>query len=217
MVDNHIEITQVTVAGLVIIDFEALNNEEGIYRFLRKVKTLITSGSPQDATVSLDIQSDRISVIRGPDGHTSIKRDFPASHDDLDRLAEIAELAIANTQTDRQSHTIEFSVNAYCTLRSDLSASQYLANRFFDVRELASAGFRDFASESWEFRFSDDTRKWWITVKRLENAFDEPNLFVTLNSAFENQLLPDKDTIKKGLVETWDGIPRFIEKLERTA
>ena len=165
----------------------------------------------------MDIQSDRISVIRRPDGHTSIKRDFPASHDDLDRLAEVAELVIANTVRDRQSHTIGFNVEAYCTYRNDIPASQYLANRFFDVRGLASVGFRDFASSSWELEFSDDTRRWSITVKRLENAFDEPNLFVTLNSHFENESLPDKHTIKKRLAETWDGIPRFIENLERTS
>ena len=54
--------------------------------------------------LSLDIQSERISVVRRLDNTTIIKRDFPSFIRDLDRLAEVAELVISNTSKSRDAY-----------------------------------------------------------------------------------------------------------------
>ncbi len=212
-----VEITQVNTANLVIANFEALNNEPGIYRFHEGVGAFVSTGPPADGTVSLDINAERISVVRGPGGHTMIKRDFPAELDDLGRLAEVAALVITNTDTNFELHTYGFNVEAVCTQQAGVPTSRYLAERFFDLRGLSDGEFGEFGSASWDLEFSDDEARWRISVRRMENVFDAPNLFVTLNRHHQNQPLPDKRAIKKMLRETWNGIPKFIEKLERTS
>ncbi len=209
-----IEITQVNTANLVIANFEALNNEPGIYRFHEGVGAFVSTGAPEDGVVSLNINAERISVVRAPGGHTVIKRDFPTELDDLGRLAEVADLVIANTNTNFERYTYGFNVEAVCTQNAGVPTSLYLAERFFDLRGLSRTGLRDFGSESWQLEFSDDDRTWRMSVRRLENVFDVPNLFVTLNSHHENQPLPDKQSLVDRLTETWNGIPEFIEGLE---
>ncbi len=210
-----IEINEVTTANLVLVNFEALNTERGLIRFAQGVKAFVSTGQQLDMALSLDIQSERISVVRRLEGNTIIKRDYPASLDDLDRLAEVAELVIANTYTQQELHIFGFNIEASCTQSSGIPSTRYLAERFFDLRELSDGGLRDFGSTSWDLEFSDDDARWRITVRRLENVLDAPNLFVTLNRHHQSQALPDKQAIKEMLRETWNGIPKFIEKLER--
>ncbi len=211
-----VEINEVTTANLVLVNFEALNNEHGLYRFAEGVKAFVSTGQQLDMALSLDIQSERISVVRRLEGNTIIKRDYPTSLDDLDRLAEVAELVIANTDTPQELHTFGFNVEAACTQYSGVPTSRYLAGRFFDLRGLSSGGFGGFGSTSWDLEFSDDEIRWRISVRVMENVFDTPNLFVTLNRHHQNQYLPDKRAIKEMLSETWNDIPKFIEKLEST-
>ena len=211
-----VEINEVTTANLVLVNFEALNNEHGLYRFAEGVKAFVSTGQQLDMALSLDIQSERISVVRRIEGNTVIKRDFPASVDDLDRLAEVAELVMANTDTPRKLHTFGFNIEASCTQSSGMPSSHYLAERFFDLRELSNGGLRDFGSTLWDLEFSDDDARWKINVRMLENVFEAPNLYVTLNRHHQNQELPDRQAIKEMLSETWNRMPKFIEKLERT-
>ena len=212
-----IEITYVTTANVVVANFAALNSESMLHGFLREAEGITSSGLQPDGAVSLDFQLDRISVVRRLDGSTLIKRDFPASINDLDRLAKIADLAIANSEPHQGLHTFGFNVEATCTQRSGESSSRYLAERFFDLEQLANDGFSDFGSTTWEMEFSDDERRWRLGIRRLENMFAIPNLYVTLNSHYADQTLPDSRDIKRKLRETWNSIPKFIEKLERAS
>lgn len=210
-----VEITYVTTANVVIANFEALNSEQSLRRFFEEADALASSSFEPDGALSLDFPQDRISVVRRLDGNTQIKREFPIAIGDLNRLAKIADLAIVNTETDHETHTFGFNVEATCTQRSRDSSSRYLAEQFFDVEQLAIEGFRNFGSSTWEIEFSDDQRRWRLGIRRLDNAFAVPNLYVTLNSHYSDQTLPDRGTIRKRLRETWEAIPKFIEKLER--
>ncbi len=212
-----VEITEVTKTNLVLVNFEALNTEPGMRRFLEKVKAFVSIGQRLDMALSLDIQSERISVVRTPDGRTIVNRDYPAFQDDLNRLAEVAELVIKNTDTPQELHTFGFNVEAACTQRSEFPSSSYLAERFFDLDVLSSDGMHDFQSSSWDIEFSDDESRWRITVRSLENVFDSPNLYVTVNRHYLNYPLPDKRKIRNLLRETRIRIPKLIEKLERTS
>ena len=207
----------VTMANMVVADFDAFNNEAGLFRFLEGVGAIVTSGQQPDGTISLDIHNERISVVRSPNGHTMIKRDFPDLPDDLDRLAQVAQLVFANTETTSESHTFGFNVEAACTQSLEEHSSDYLSEHFFDLRKLADDGMRDFGASSWELEFSEDDRTWRMNVRSLQNVLRRPNLFVTLNSHHAEQRLPDRETIAARLGETWEGIPEFVSKLERTA
>lgn len=211
-----VEINEVTTVNLVLVNFEALNNEHGLYRFAEGVKAFVSTGQQLDGALSLDIHSERISVLRRPEGNTVIKRDFPASVDELDRLAEVAELVMANTDTQEELHTFGFNVEASCTQSSGMPSTRYLAERFFNLRELSNGGLRDFGSTSLDLEFSDDDARWRINVRMLENVFEAPNLYVTLNRHHQNQELPDRQAITEMLTETWNGIPKFIAKLENS-
>ena len=209
-----IEITQVTTANIVIPNFEALNNEAGIYRFLEQVDGFITTSSGDDGTLTLDVTADRINVARTPEGRTTIKRDYPVEIADLKRLAEVADLVISNTNTDLDTHTFGFNVEAVCAQRSEMPTSRYLAHSFFDLDALSEQGFSDFESDTWHLAFTRHQKTWRMGVRQIDNALDTPNLFVTLNSHHENQPLPDKQSILNGLTETWNNIPQYFEQLE---
>ncbi len=212
-----VEITEVTKANLVLVNFEALNTEPGILRFLEEVKGFVSIGQRLDMALSLDIQSERISVVRTPDGRAIINRDYPAFLNDLNRLAEVAELVIANSDVPQDRYAFGFNVEAACTQRSEMPSSRYLAQRFFDLSGLSNDGMHDFVSSSWDMEFSDDEARWRISIRGLETPFASPNLYVTLNRHYQNQPLPDKRTIRNMLRETWNRIPKFIEKLEHAS
>ena len=211
-----IEIVQVTTANLVLVNFEALNDEQSLLSFFKDVDAFVSTEPQIDGSISLDMQADRVSVVRRIDNTTIIKRDFPSYIRDLDRLAEVAELVISNTSKSRDAYAFGFNVEAACTQHSDTHTSRYLAENFFDLGGMVKEGYRDFASASWNLEFSDRDKRWRMSVRQLENALDAPNLFVTLNSHHETQSLPNKRAIRNGLRDTWNGIPKFISKLEHT-
>ena len=212
-----IEINQVTTANLVLVDFEALNDEQSLLRFFKGAKSFVSTEPQIDGSISLDMQADRVSVVRRIDNTTIIKRDYPSFIRDLDRLAEVAELVISNTSKSRETYAFGFNVEAACTQRSDPHTSRYLAEKFFNLQGLVKEGFQDFGSASWNLEFSERDKRWRVSVRRLENALDSPNLFVTLNSHHEAQALPNKRAIRNGLRDTWNGIPKFIDKLEQAS
>ncbi len=211
-----IEITEVASANIVIPNFPALNNEQEMLRFLQSVNAFVTTEPILEGGISMNIHAERISVARTLDGRFTVRRDYPLSFNDLDRLAEVAALAIENTQTAEQLYAYGFNVEALCTQGSGKPSATYLAENFFDVDGLAQSGFGDFGSASAGMEFSNGSRRWRINIRVIENAFDAPNLFVALNYHHVGQPLPDRQMIKQRIVEAWNGIPELIGKWERT-
>ena len=214
-----LEIIDVTNANFVIVGHRAFGTEEELKNLVDYADAPIST--PQaiapDGSRTFSIDRERVRITQRPDGNSMVTRDYPETPADLDYFAKIVELAVEELRSTPELRTFGFNIEALCRQDSGLASATYMVERFFDVSRLSEMAVHGFFSAIWQFGFADEERQWTFHLRPLDNISGGPNLQVNVNSHHENQTLPDQTMIKRRLTETWNFLPKFVERLERAS
>ena len=129
-----VTIENVLQANMVLVGVSLINTADELAAFRQGVRTEVTTSEAGWGTEVVNrahaLDRDRIKVTRSPD-RSAIAREYPTKSD-LKRLAQVASIALMNTNLEGQS-LLAFGYNIELVFDTDPSerAIQYLFNRLF--------------------------------------------------------------------------------------
>ena len=165
----------------------------------------IPQGSQIVAQKSLIVLNrDRISLDLSPD-RSIIKKDYPTTPSDLNRLVDIVALAFKNSQIDAQSlQAYGCNVDAVYSCPSGQRASQYIAEHVFAVSRLRGSQNTIVSGEARLQLRRDDGLLWNLIVAPRFNEPDTNKLYVNCNPHVISGQLPQRTGLYNLLKTGWD-------------
>ena len=217
-----VEIQAVIEANLVLIGVGLLNTQEEQLAFAKAVDTEVSGVSsgievnlPAGSTApshQLTLAQDRI-FLECSASRTRIRREYP-SKKDLDRLAEIAGLAISITNHEtEQLRAIGYNVDLFYEHDSEMSSLEYLGERLIAPHVGTRTGV-NLTGASSVLRFESDGQLWQIRLEPRFNERQTNRIFASLNLHRDATTLPAQRDIQAALRETWRQAHRFVSKLD---
>lgn len=226
-----IEIRDILKANLVLVDIHLLENPEELSAFGNLVGTEVQLtgsglivGAPSNVVGTgrtFSLSKDRITLDLSP-LRSVIEREYPSNeppeaNKDLERLAEVSHLAIANTRIEGITvRTFGYNVEFLCEQDKDESASRYLAHRLFNPNFSANQDW-EFLGGASRLTFQHQARQWNIKIEPRFNDQKTNNIFVSVNLHVVNSDLPSLSEIRASLGEVWVKTQDFLNMLELSA
>ena len=212
-----LNVEDVLQANLVLIGVRLVNTPEEITAFRSGVGTDVTTAEAglNDKIVDRThvLNRDRIRVTGNPD-RSSIAREYPGEAD-LDRLAEVAGIALASTDLqDQELRAYGYNIELVYDPDSGRRAIEYLSDKLFIPNLLSTEGWI-LTGGSGQLFFEKDGRIWQA---RLESRFrDEmtPKIFASLNlhRAEDNLAFPTQNEIQHSLKLLWSEAHSLVNQI----
>ena len=223
-----VEIQDVLKASLVLLGVELLNTQEAVHTFTNAVGAEVSIGTNMlpgfpipfpnipgpSAGGTITIDRDRIVIETSP-ARTMIAKDYP-SHDDLNRLSEVAGHAIEQTEgvVDQPLRAIGYNIELVYDQTSTSPSIRYLAERLFTADMPSNEGWQ-LAGGTGRLTFDDTVgRRWNISLEPRLNDQETTRIFMSVNAHQDNPRLPHKDEIKRYFQEAWQQAHDFMNKLD---
>ena len=176
-----------------------------------------TSGTQENVHI-LKLNRDRISLEISP-ARCTIKREYP-SKIDLQRLAEICYLSIANSDSnDSTPDAFGYNIILLYTPTSGVPASAYLGERIFaralmqdDEIELLPSS--EIVGGMGQVTFDIQGTRWNLTVEPRFKDLNTTTIYLNLNYHFSEKRLPGHDEISESLRKTWNQAYGIIEAID---
>ena len=168
---------------MVLAGISLFNTPNELAAFRESVGTEITSVEAGVGTEvfnrTITLNRDRIKVTGTPD-RSAIAREYPAEGD-LERLAQVAGMAIDNTDLKGQKlRAFGYNIELVYESPSGQRAIQYLLNRLFMPDLLRKGGLR-LSGGAGRLFFEKDGRNWQALLEPRFNDEKTTRIFVSLN------------------------------------
>ena len=223
-----LRVQDVLKANLTLLGVGLLSSNEERERFGRGAGTDITGavagialppipGLPalsQELELGQRIRLDRDRIeLETVADRTVISIEYP-SKDGLDRLSEIAILAISSSDISAQElRAVGFNMEAVYEQTSGATAYEFLAERVFAPKLLQAAGYQ-IRGGSARLLFTRGDEIWNITIEPRFNRPEETRLFASFNLHQNTNRMPKPDSIKPTLESVWDQAHRIASHFD---
>ena len=217
------KVKDVLSASIVLVGVELLNSPEAVAGFKKTVNSEVSiqeggaiigqqMGAPLATMRVLMLAKDRIQ-IESSSIRTMCRLDYPTK-EVLSRLAEVADLAIANTSiADAQSSSFGFNVELVYEQFSEISALQYIARRIFSPAIHDKHGW-NLIGGAGRFSFEKNDKRWNVKIEPRFNEESATNVFLSVNLHFSENRFPDKDEILQSLKEAWEQAHDLVKRID---
>lgn len=209
-------VQDVLKANLVLAGVRLLGSPKEQSRFDKQAGTEVLKASasipldlplltgPQELELAQKFRLDRDRIeLEVVGNQTLIGMEYP-SKDTLDRLAEIAVLAIRSSSiADHNLSAVGFNLEIVYTQDSGLSAYEFLTKRVFAPNLFQAAGYQIRGGAA-KLLLTRGEEIWNITLEPRFNNPEENRLFASFNLHQNTSRLPKPDTIKRTLEIVWD-------------
>ena len=214
-------IEDILQANMVLIGISLVNTPNELAAFHKSVGTEITSVEAGMGTEVVNrihtLNRDRIKVTGTPD-RSGIAREYP-EESDLARLAQVAGMAIANTDLKGQElRAFGYNIELVYEPPSRERAIQYLLDRLFVPNLLRDGGLRLFGGSGRLF-FEKNGRNWQAVLEPRFNDDKTTRIFMSLNlHRPETDLeLPTEAEIERSLKSIWDEAHNLVDQLDASS
>ena len=206
-----LEITDILKTNIVLVGINLLNSQERVLSFGEQVGSevvsetfLVPPGLEQGDALPriLRIPKDRISMQCAP-GRSMVEKEYP-ERDHLERLSDIANYAIQNSELDEDLLTsFGFNIDMVFELPPAETAYRFLAGLLFassprPVDEWTNIG------GSGTLTYDDGDNQWTITAEPRFGDRESSKVFTSLNLHINNRRVPSRDEMLGLLRSTWD-------------
>lgn len=158
----------------------------------------------------LSLDKDRITIDVSAQRST-IKRDYPLSIGEIERLAEVATFAISTTES--QPKAFGYNIEMVYEQDSGMPASQYLSERLFadDVPKIEDGNV---LGGSGRLAFAGNGKTWRVGIEpRFNNEMDK-RVFLTLNMHIDHNRFPAREEIMSSMREIEENAKSFASCLD---
>ena len=170
---------------------------------------------------------DRITIYQQPN-RVIVEKESPSGLDDLDQLADVAEMAISNidihvsnlpptteTPLEERRYTFGFNLEAMCSYQTEQNQTVSVTiDRYLDMQRFKDQGISRF-SGNLTVEFPVDEHAWRLTLGPFAELHEGSLLFVNANRHSANQILPrTKQAISEELHSVWSTTEYLINMLE---
>ena len=215
---NNEEILEI---NLILVGIKLLNTREEAIAFRRSVGTEVSVSDARSGNElvirSHNVNRDRITVTVNPDS-SAISREFPRQ-EDLDRLAEVAGIAMANTVLEgQQLRAFGYNVDLVFEPNSSQSAIEYLRNRLF-LPNLLQEGGRQVFGGSGRLHYQKNGYRWQVVLEPRLNEEATSRVFAGINLHRSEPALavPTEDDIRDSLNLVWAEAHSLVSQLDGSA
>ena len=220
-----IDVQDVLDVNLTLVGIELLNSDEGVTAFRQSVQSEIsatTTGIAIPAPISADrpiqrqqfeLGKERISVVAHAE-RSAVSRSYPSQIDDLERLAEVASLAIDNTDVSGQElRAYGYNIDVVGRLTAGLTVDQFVATRVFgsDFRRRIGG---EFVGGVVRATFEADGEIWNMRLEPRMNDDSGSKIFVSLNLHKLDTQIPTRAGVAKSLRQVWEKANKIVESLD---
>ena len=214
-----IRIEDVLQVNLVLVGLTLLNTQQETSAFRQAARTEVLSTETGVANEMISgthtLNRDRITIARTPD-RSSIAREFPTK-EDLIRLAEVAVMAISNTDLSGQALRA-FGYNIELTFEPDppQDAVGYLGTRLFRT-DLFQTEERKLRGGSGKMYFEKDGRYWQAALEPRLNDESATRIFagVNLHRPETDLSLLTEGEIRNSLESLWSEAHSLVNDIDR--
>ena len=213
-----VTIEDVIEANLILVGVSLVNTSEELSAFRKDVGTEVVRAETGFGAEVIDrthtLNRDRIRVVGTPD-RSAIVRDYPAERD-LERLAQVAEMAIANTDLNEQAlKALGYNIELVYEPDSKELAIKYLADRLFMPHLLQDGGWRLFGGAGRLF-FEKDERFWQVRLEPRFNDDATTKIFVSMNlhQSGADLHFPTEGDIRNSLKLLWAEAHNLVNQLD---
>ena len=218
-----VEFQDVLKAELVLIGFRTLTNAKENEAFRAAVKTdVVASGH----SVTIDSQTniaesgriislnrDRI-ILDISASRSTIRREYPEEKD-IERLAEVAGLVIAqSTSEDQELRAFGYNLELVYDQKSGQTAAQYLADRLLS-NNLPRRNEWELVGGAGKVTYKEGENQWQITIEPRLNEPGTTKIFLNLNLHKDEHALPSESDIRDSLKEAWRQAHKFAYLLDK--
>ena len=211
-----VNIGDVLQINLILVGVSLINTPKEHVAFRKDVGTEVVRaeiGLGQEVIERTHtLNRDRITVT-GSSVRSVIAREYPGQSD-LERLAQVAGMAIANTDLDGQElQAFGYNIELVYEPVPEKPAIEYLADRLFMPHLLQSEGWQLIGGAGRLFFEKDG----WIWQARLEPRFNDDastRVFASLNLHRAESHLPMEDDIRDSLKLLWTEVHNLVTQLD---
>ena len=213
---------EVLTTNLLLIGVTLLNTPAEASEFRRGVNTEVRAvevGTPQAGSGAVMINRtyfldrDRIAIQTTPD-RSLIAREYP-ERDDLERLAEVASVAIEKTNSEGQElPALGYNIDLVYEPDTTEPAIQYLAGRLFQHNLLQGGGTRLLGGAG-RLYFEKDGQHWEAALEPRLNDAATSRIFVSLNLHIEQEhlLFPTRTEVQDSFNLLWEEAQNLVNQL----
>ena len=211
-----VTIRDVLQTNLILVGVSLINTPEEHAAFRKDVGTEVVRaeiGLGQEVIERTHtLNRDRITVTESS-GRSVITREYPADSD-LERLAQVAGMAIANTDLDGQElQAFGYNIELVYEPDSEELAIQYLADRLFMPHLLQDEGWQLFGGTGRLF-FQKGGQPWQARLEPRFNDDTTTSIFASLNLHRAESDLPTEDDIRDSLKLLWTEAHNLVTQLD---
>lgn len=221
------ETAEVLKINLVLVGVDLLNGGEDAIKFRRAVGTdvVVAEGGPiLGVPVSIPalgrtfaLNKDRITLSLSPP-RSVIERDYP-DYDDLERLADVAYIAITTSAIPGEIQPQALGYNIELVYEPDVNepASEYLAERLFASKVPGANEQWKLVGGSGKLRFEGEGKVWRVAIEPRFNDENDPRVFFTMNMHISEMRFPSRNEIRESFQEIWGQAHDFTSGLDAGA
>ena len=155
---------------------------------------------------------DRISIALLSD-RTVIERELPAESD-LDRLAEVVELAVKSTSPKEEGlKAFGYNLELVYNQSSGSPSLRYLGNRLFNNSEVALKGWT-LVGGAGRLSFESSVGRWNIRVEPRFNDETSNKVFLSLNLHKDETQIPTLEDMRDSFAHVWEQAHAFVKRLD---
>ena len=170
--------------------------------------------APGPASI-LNLNRERITLESVLDRST-ISREYP-SEDDLDRLSEVAKLAIERSNLlNQQLRAFGFNIEVVYELSPGETASQFISSKIFTLGLFQEAGFQLIGGAA-KLQLVRNDSLWNMSVEPRLGDATANKIFVSLNLHRDDSKIPSRSTIRESLREVWNQAHSIMIRLDGEA
>jgi len=209
-------VQDVLKTNLVMAGVRLLSSQEEQRQFDRQVGTEVLKASasipldiplltgPQELELAQKLRLDRDRIeLEIVGNQTLISMEYP-SKDTLDRLAEVAVLAIRSSNiADHNLSAVGFNLEVVYNQDSEPSAYEFLTKRLFAPNLFQAAGYQIRGGAA-KLLLTRGEEVWNVTLEPRFNNPEESRLFASFNLHQNTNRMPKPDSIKPTLESVWE-------------
>ena len=168
---------------------------------------------PEANELMFALPRDRIELVCQP-SQSAAERTYPATIDDLDRLAEITSQAIDLTDlTDQTPLAYGFNIQMVYLPTAEEASGEYLAKRLF--RQLDFGQWSLTGGSGQLFFKMGDALGHFVVEPRLKDPMNR-KIFLSLNLHKDRHTMPDRDELEVSLRDVWVRSQQFATQLDES-
>ena len=213
-----LKIDDIIEVNLILVGIKLINTQEEAVSFRRAVGTEVrvsdVSTGSELINRSLTLDRDRIAVAVDAE-RSVISREFP-KEDDLDRLSEVAGMAIDNSILEGQNlRALGYNIDLVCEPETSQSAIEYLGERLFIPNLLRQEG-RELLGGSARLYFEKGGHRWQIALEPRFNEEATSRVFagINLHRGETGLTVPTEDEIRDSLKLVWAEAHSLLSQLD---